>query len=106
MKRREFLKGSLAASALTTVSTAAADSKGTQEYYQLRVYRLKPDSNHDLLGTYLQNAAIPALNRLGSKPVGAFTEIESKEAPAVYLLVPYATLEAFAGVAAGLRQDA
>jgi hypothetical protein len=58
------------------------------------------------LDNYLQNAAIPALNRLGSKPIGAFTEIENKDALAVYVLVPYATLEAFAGVAAGLRQDA
>ena len=87
-------------------SATAAESKGAQEYYQLRVYRLKADSDHSLLDSYLEKAAIPALNRMGVKPIGAFTEIESKSEPAVYLLLPYATLEAFAGVSAGLRADA
>ena len=37
--------------------------------------------------SYLENAALPAWNRLGIKPVGAFTERDSKEAPAVYVLI-------------------
>jgi hypothetical protein len=105
MKRRDFLKSSIAASALTGLSTVAAEPKGEREYYQLRVYRLKPGSNHDLLDGYLEKAAIPAFNRLGIKPVGVFTETDAKLDPDIYVLIPYTSLEAFAGVTAGLRAD-
>src|SRR4029078_12514088 len=37
-----------------------------------------------------------AWNRLGIKPVGAFTERDSKEAGAVYVLIPYPSLDSFA----------
>jgi hypothetical protein len=105
MKRRDFLKSSLAVSALASLSTSAAEPKAAQEYYQLRVYRLKPGADHALLDGYLEKAAIPALNRLGVSTVGVFQEIEPKEAQAVYVLVPYATFESVASVGARLRND-
>jgi len=101
MKRREFLKTSLTATSLaalssTAVSTASAQSSGGErEYYELRVYRFKSGSSTNLLDSYLEKAAIPAWNRLGIKPVGAFTERETKEAPAVYVLIPYPSMTAF-----------
>lgn len=106
MKRREFLKTSLAVSALAGVSLTAAEPKGPQEYYELRVYRLGKDSQGELLHSYLEKALLPGLNRLGVKPVGVFTEPEPKEGPAVYVLIPYASLETAAGVAAQLKADA
>jgi hypothetical protein len=80
MKRREFITGSLAASALAGVSTlAVAAEKGQnmeRDYYELRAYRVKAGASHDLLDSYLEKAAIPAWNRLGIKAVGVFTEME------------------------------
>ena len=112
MKRREFFKTSLAASAvggLGTLSLSAAGKElaGTKgrEYYELRAYRIKSGANHDLLDTFLEKAAIPALNRLGLKPVGAFTEVEPKDAPAVYVLIPYPSLESFAAAAARVNAN-
>ena len=96
MKRRDFLKTSLVASALgglhaATLSAAAADPVATagREYYELRIYRLKEGAPHELLDAYLEKALIPALNRVGIKPVGAFTEPEQKEGPGVFVLIPY-----------------
>jgi len=113
MKRREFLKTSVAASALTGlgplgVQVAAAQPAGgaAQEYYELRVYRFKEDASRELLDGYLEKAAIPALNRLGLKPIGAFTEIEPKGPASVYMLMPYPSLEAFATVVSRLNADA
>jgi hypothetical protein len=111
MKRRDFLKTSLAASALAALApqttSAAADRKTAErEYYEWRAYRLKAGADHALLDTYLEKAAIPALNRLGSKPIGAFTEIEPKEDPAVFVLIPHASLDAFAASAGKLNGDA
>ncbi len=110
MKRRDFLKTSLAASALATLSprtaSVAAELKGGErEYYEWRIYRLKAGSDHALLDGYLEKAAIPALNRLGSKPIGVFTEIEPKDGPAVFVLIPHPSLEAFASSAEKLNGD-
>jgi hypothetical protein len=105
MKRRDFLKTSLAASALTGLSAVAAQPQDKQEFYELRVYRLKPGSDHDLLDGYLEKAAIPALNRLGIKPVGVFTETDAKQDPSVYVLVPYPSLEGITRAATALLND-
>jgi hypothetical protein len=113
MKRRDFLKTSLAASTLAGLGVASRPALaaelaggGSREYYELRVYRLKAGAKHDLLDAYLANAAIPAWNRLGIKPVGVFTEIEPKEGPAVYVLAPYPSLESFATAGERLSADA
>jgi NIPSNAP len=109
MKRREFLKTSLAASTLAGLSSTAlgADSVSSRgrEYYELRIYRLKDAAGRQPLLDYLENAAIPAWNRLGIKPVGVFaqqerteppTKTEVRDAAAVVVLLPYPTLRAFA----------
>jgi hypothetical protein len=113
MKRREFLTTTVAASALAGLATAsltasAAERAGARarEYYELRVYRLKAGANnHGLLDAYVEKAAVPALNRLGVKPVGAFTEIDSKDGPALYVLRTYPSLEVFAAATARLSTD-
>jgi hypothetical protein len=120
MKRREFLKNSLTVSTLAGLGTAALGASAAepdrlrqQEYYELRAYHLKPGASCDLLHAYLEQAAIPAWNRLGIKPVGAFVQQERSGAPAptelrdssvVLVLIPYPSLAAFA--AANLRLTA
>jgi len=112
MKRRDFLKTSLTLSTVTGLSTAALSAAaaqsagGKQEYYELRAYRLKSGGNCDLLDGYLQKAAIPAWNRLGIKTVGVFKEKQPKDAPSVFVLIPYASLEEFATAAARINGDA
>jgi len=109
MKRREFLKTSLAASSIAGLGTVSLSSKAAEssaanrEYYELRIYRLKSGAKCDSLDAYLEKAAIPAWNQLGIKPVGVFTEKEPKDAPAVYVLVPYPSLEAFVKATARLN---
>jgi NIPSNAP len=112
MKRREFIKTSVAASTLAGMgpaglnAAAAARTGGEgRQYYELRVYRLKSGASHELLDGYLEKAAIPAWKRLGVGPVGAFTEIEPKDGPAVYVLVTYPSLRAFATATARLNAD-
>ena len=113
MKRREFLKTTIAASALAGLNHAtlsqAADSTGTsREYYELRVYHLKSGAGHALLDNYLEKAAIPAWNRLGAKNVGVFvqkersgsaTGTEVRDPDAVWVLIPYPSQNAVAEAA-------
>jgi len=109
MKRREFIKGSLAASTLAGVtSLAVGEEKGQnmqRDYYELRAYRLKAGANHDRLDNYLEKAAIPAWNRLGIKSVGVFTEIEPKDGPAIWVLIPHPSLESFSTAWSRLNAD-
>lgn len=110
MKRREFITGSLAASALASVGNLAVAAEKAEsaerDYYELRAYRLKPGAHHDLLDNYLEKTAIPAWNRLGIKSIGVFTEIEPKDGPAVWVLIPHPSIESFSTAWSKLNADA
>jgi len=121
MKRRQFIKSSVAASTIAAagferLNATAAEraSAGNQEYYELRAYRLKSGGSHDLLDTYLEEAAIPGLNRLGIKPIGVFKQMERTGTPAatevvdahsLFVLIPHPTLDSFATAAAKVHAD-
>lgn len=99
-----------------TVSAAerTGAGPGDREYYELRIYRLKSGASHDRLDAYLGKAVIPGLNRLGSKPVGVFVQqerpgapdpTEARDAAAVWVLIPHASITSFATVGARLLAD-
>ena len=107
--RRSFLKTTATASAAAFASqlqgAAATPAAAGREYYELRAYRLKPGEPSALLEAYLEKALIPALNQRGVKSVGVFTEPETKDGPAIWVLIPHPTLESFASVSATLNAD-
>ncbi len=119
MKRRSFLKASVAATSLAGISSASlaasvSEAPANREYYELRVYHLKSGVDHALLDDYLGKALIPALNRLGVKPVGVFVQQDRTAKPAptevvdadsVFVLIPYQNLESFGAVNARLNAD-
>ncbi len=118
MKRREFLKSSIAVTSVAGLATAlsapAASRGGSREYYELRAYRLKQGAGRSLLEGYLEKAAIPAWNRLGVKPVGVFVQqpregtpanTEARDESVVWVLLPYPTIETFATAVTKLNAD-
>ncbi|MGA2692417.1 MAG: NIPSNAP family protein [Opitutaceae bacterium] len=110
LNRRDFLKTTLAASA-TAALAAAIPAKGADapapagEFIELRAYRLRPGASHALLDSYLENAFIPALNDRQIDSVGAFTEPDSKDGPAVWVLMAHPSLESVATINASLNAD-
>src|ERR1700743_2740642 len=110
MKRRSFVKASIitgaAAAALPTMSMATSTNKksGT-EFYELRIYTLKNEAQQKLVEDYFQNAFIPALNRLGSKNIGVFTELKADGQTRIFALIPYNSLDDFLAVQSKLAAD-
>lgn len=108
MQRRDFLASSLAAS-VTLASGGAAqaqENKSTAcDYYELRFYQLTNASNLRLMHSFLRDAAIPALNRLGIEPVGVFNTVVGPISPSLHVLLPHRSMESVATLEERLRTD-
>jgi NIPSNAP len=108
LQRRHFLSSSLAAAAVALApagSQAQTPSSKAREYYELRKYQLVSGPQVKLMQTYVADALIPALNRLGFSPIGAFTLDLGPETPALYLLIPSASLEPLVTAELQLAKD-
>jgi hypothetical protein len=107
MERREFLTSSLAASALTLANQAIAQTASgkPREYYEIRRYHLQTGPQTSLTESYVSDALIPALNRLGIMPVGAFHLDIGPDTPSLYLLLPSSKLETLVTAELRLAQD-
>lgn len=111
MKRRSFVKASLITGAAgsilskTGMAAAAPAKKSNTEFYELRIYTLQNDAQQKIVEDYLQNAFIPALNRLGSNAVGAFTELKPNGQTKLFVLIPYTSLDDYLKVQDKLEQD-
>lgn len=109
MQRRKFLASSLAAGAVRIKASQPNDASQAngpaREYYELRRYQLQSGPQQKLTNNYVENALIPGLNRLGMKPVGAFNLEIGVETPALYLLIPSASLETLARSELRLAED-
>jgi len=111
MDRRNFLSASLTASALSVAGAlpAGAQTPGTSpnaaQYYDLRRYQLISGPGMRLTDNYLAGALIPALNRLGIGPGGAFSVYFGPDTPAYYLLLPSTKLETLVTADLELAKD-
>ncbi len=108
MKRRHWLAASAFAglSALGASRSDSAAQRSPRQFYSLKRYQLRNGPQQKLVDDFLREAAVPALNRAGARPVGVLYGIVGPENPSVYVLVPHPSLEAFATIDAKLSQDA
>jgi len=112
MKRRQFIR-SMAAGAATAITLKSSEaemqekpSAPTQEFYELRKYTLRNGAGPKLTENFFAQAMIPALNRLGISPVGAFKVDIGPETPTYYLLLPSSSAETLLTVDQRLAKDA
>lgn len=110
MKRRTFIKSSAIAGTLGAfipeINMAASNSKDKkQDFYELRTYILKDETQQKIVESYYKEAAIPALNRLGSKYIGVFSELNPTGQTKLYVLIPYTSITAFLTVQDSLWND-
>jgi hypothetical protein len=113
MSRRDFVAASLGASLSPTMSQAAVRegaegpgrAKSAPPLLELRRYRFRFGPMEARFAEYAKNALVPALNRAGVKPVGAFSVVIGPDSPAVYLLLPHASPDSVATLAGRLGAD-
>jgi len=112
MDRRNFLSTSLTASALSVAGAATARGQSpassptaAAEYYDFRRYQLVSGPGTRLTDSYFAGALIPALNRLGIGPIGAFSIYFGPDTPAYYLLLPSTKLETLVRADLELAKD-
>ena len=111
MQRRSFLASSIVASArVLNASPRPFSSQGaageSREYYELRRYHLLRGPQVKLAEGFFREALGPALNRMGISPVGVFEVEIGPESPALYVLIPSASLETLLSVESRLNRDA
>jgi hypothetical protein len=107
MERRDFLQKTILTTAGVAGATFAATAeKGAQrnnEVYELRIYHMR--RNLTPLNNYFSNALIPALNRMGVKNVGVFSETSKSEPAKIYVLIPYKSFADYGKVITELKTD-
>lgn len=86
-------------------AASAAGQNAAPEYYELRRYQLNNGPGTRLTEQYFSGALIPALNRMGIGPVGAFSIYFGPDSPAYYLLLPSAKLETLVTAELELAKD-
>lgn len=116
MKRREFLALGAVAGVSASFQAAAADAGGGRQFYELRRYvfgEAEDAKAKDLakrFNNFARDAAVPALNRLGLKPVGVFfpagtADRGPRKEEFAYVLIPHPSMESVATLAERLMED-
>jgi hypothetical protein len=107
MRRRKFITGIAAASAIPAFSFALGknENPGNQNYYEIIKYQLPFGPGKDRLSDFYKNAAIPGLTRLGIGPVGVFTVLYGPDSLTLYVLIQHKSLDSIVNYRQQLMDD-
>jgi hypothetical protein len=110
MKRRDAVAASLGGLVLPALGREAAAQASAApappRVFEWRRYRLRFGPMEARFSEYQKNVLVPALNRAGIAPVGAFSVQVGPDVPAVYLLLPHPNAESVVSLAARISGDA
>ena len=76
------------------------------EFYEIRIYRVFDFDKQTQLESWLSNSLLPALGRLGISNVGVFRNHGDPNDHSQFVVIPYESLEQFAGLNLKLAEDA
>jgi hypothetical protein len=76
---------------LHAAATTPSGATAGRQYLELQKYTIGNETQREALHAFLKEAAIPALNRMGIRPVGVF---QDPNAPSpVFVLIPHSSAE-------------
>src|SRR5688572_30172918 len=112
MHRREFVAASLAGS-LWPSGGRGGESQGggaqrpssPPQLLELRRYRFRFGPMEARFAEYAKGVLIPAFNRAGVKPVGAFSVAVGPDSPSVHLWLPHPGADSVPALAGRLAAD-
>lgn len=105
MDRREFLSAAAVAAVASRHQLGAPDQAVARQYIELRRYHLLPGAKQSAFIAFIGDAAIPAMNRAGVRPVGAFTIEYGENSPSLLLVLAHPTLESVVSLRDRLASD-
>jgi hypothetical protein len=81
--------------------------KAKQQYYEVKIYRIKDKAQEATMDAYLKDAYLPALHRAGIPTVGVFKPIETDTAfgKFIYVFIPFKTLKQYEQLTDILSKD-
>jgi len=84
-----------------------AGNKPKREIYQLTVYRYTTTAQETVLNSYLKNALLPALHKLGYKNIGVFKSLanDTTAVKTMYMYLPIKSLDASLSITEKLNKD-
>lgn len=106
--RKQLLQpGILFALLLSCASSMSQPEKKERAFYQLTVYHYTNTDQEKILDSYLQNALLPALHRLGIQNVGIFKAWANDTAASrlLYVFVPIKSLDQILKLTVKLNDD-
>jgi hypothetical protein len=83
-------------------------AKAAQEYYAVKIYRFKNQTQVERVEKFLKEAYIPAIHRIGISKVGVFKPIEGDTVTglSVFVWIPLKSLQQYAELPGLLEKDA
>ncbi len=111
MQRRAFIAASTAALASSHALPASGSSGDAQTssarllLLEIRRYRLRTGAMATRFGAHVTEALVPALNRAGCAPIGAWHVTLGPDSPTLHLLVPHPAAESLATLDERLEAD-
>ena len=106
LNRREFMavSGMTGAASLGGLAGArGAEAADGRDYYELRKYSIETEEQKKGFGSFMRDAAIPALNRIGISPVGIFESPD--DISPIYGLLRHPSIESLATATQKLLAD-
>jgi len=107
--RREFLAATAVAAVAPVPKLDKLDAlaqAANRQFIELRRYHILRGTMERGFGSYLQEAAIPAMNRAGVGKVGAFSVVYGENAPSLLLVLTHASLESVVSLREKMAADA
>ncbi len=113
MERRDFLTTTLGASLLAAAPGADAlgssqqggKPAGATPYFVWHQYQLRSGPQTQRMTAFLKDAYVPALGRLGIKPVGVFNVSIGSGTPTIHIFTPHPTHESAVTLESKLEDD-
>ncbi len=92
---------------LLTVCLAANAFAADREFYAIQIYNLETAAQEQQVDTYLQNAYLPALHRMGIKHIGVFKPISNDTSSnrRIVVLIPFKKLDQYVAMVDKLATD-